>query len=85
MEIITYVTLNGENFNTNSLDYFIRRQEVKECWRRLYGKDFKTAVSLTLPCMREILYWGLVFEKAAAIKRNGRGRRILPFSIPFER
>lgn len=34
METITYLELNNQIFNQNSLDEFIRHQEVKECWRK---------------------------------------------------
>lgn len=47
MEAVTYVTLTVENFNSGSLDYFIRRQEVKECWRRVGGKLVLLPVSYT--------------------------------------
>lgn len=35
MENITYVELTTENFNANSLDEFIRHQEVKKSWRKI--------------------------------------------------
>lgn len=35
--MISYQKLNDVNFNINSLDDFIRRQEVTECWRRVDG------------------------------------------------
>lgn len=35
MTTITYSKLTNGNFNVNSLDGFIRRQEVKECWRKI--------------------------------------------------
>lgn len=34
MEII-YERLNSNNFNENSLDGFIRHQEIRECWRKV--------------------------------------------------
>lgn len=37
MNSITYLKLNKNNFNENSLDSFIRYQEVKECWRNVNG------------------------------------------------
>ncbi len=37
--IIKYVELTENNFNVNSLDGFIRRQKVSECWRR-DGEDY---------------------------------------------
>ena len=30
---IHYEILNGKNFNTYSLDHFVRHQRVRECWR----------------------------------------------------
>lgn len=38
MGSITYVKLTNENFNANSLDKFVRHQEVRECWRRINGE-----------------------------------------------
>lgn len=35
MEKITYVKLTTENFSANSLDDFIRHQEVKKSWRKI--------------------------------------------------
>ncbi len=37
MDEITYHPLTAENFNTLSLDGFVRRQQVRECWRRVDG------------------------------------------------
>ncbi|MGN1120529.1 MAG: GNAT family N-acetyltransferase [Oscillospiraceae bacterium] len=37
MTTITYSKLNVENFSVNSLDSFIRHQEVSECWRKIDG------------------------------------------------
>ena len=34
MNTITYLFLTEKNFNENSLDEFVRYQEVKECWRK---------------------------------------------------
>ena len=34
---ISYQRLSSDNFSVNSLDDFIRHQEVKECWRREEG------------------------------------------------
>jgi len=38
METITYLKLTRENFNSNSLDNFIRYQKVEECWRKINNK-----------------------------------------------
>lgn len=38
MERIDYQTITEENFSLTSLDGFIRRQEVTECWRRVDGQ-----------------------------------------------
>ncbi len=38
METISYKRLTKDNFCENSLDNFIRYQEVKECWRKIAGK-----------------------------------------------
>lgn len=35
MTAINFYELSKENFNANSLDDFIRHQEVKECWRKI--------------------------------------------------
>lgn len=35
MEKIKIVKLNGENFNETSLDYFILKQKVTRCWRKV--------------------------------------------------
>ena len=35
---ITYVPLTADNFSPRSLEKFIRRQHVKECWRRADGE-----------------------------------------------
>ncbi len=35
---ITYERLNSNNFNKNSLDDFIRHQEIRECWRKVDGQ-----------------------------------------------
>lgn len=37
MDRITYQTLTAKNFTPDSLDEFIRRQDVRECWRRVDG------------------------------------------------
>ncbi len=34
MNTITYLLLTEKNFHENSLDGFLRHQEVKECWRK---------------------------------------------------
>lgn len=36
--MISYQKLSDANFHENSLDDFIRRQEVTECWRRVDGE-----------------------------------------------
>ena len=36
--MIQYEKLNECNFGEHSLDHFIRRQEVQECWRRAAGQ-----------------------------------------------
>lgn len=38
MERITYCRITEKNFPLTSLDHFIRRQEVRECWRRVDGQ-----------------------------------------------
>ena len=35
---IHYEELNARNFNTHSLDHFVRYQEVNECWRNVEGQ-----------------------------------------------
>ena len=35
---IHYEKLNGKNFNTYSLDHFMRYQRVSECWRNVDGQ-----------------------------------------------
>ena len=52
MDRITYQPLTIKNFNLNSLDEFIRRQDVRECWRRADG-------SLTLLPIAYIEDWNL--------------------------
>ena len=37
MDEITFLPLTLENFGPSALDGFIRRQSVKECWRRVEG------------------------------------------------
>ena len=37
MADITYAPLTADNFNVFSLDKFIRRQHVRQCWRRVDG------------------------------------------------
>ncbi|MGN0643166.1 MAG: GNAT family N-acetyltransferase [Huintestinicola sp.] len=37
MTTIYYSKLSNENFSVNSLDKFIRHQEVTECWRKVNG------------------------------------------------
>ena len=36
--MIVYEKLSADNFNPHSLDGFVRRQEVRECWRRVEGQ-----------------------------------------------
>ena len=36
--VIHYEKLNGKNFNTYSLDHFVRHQRVSECWRNVDGQ-----------------------------------------------
>ena len=36
--IIHYERLNIKNFDTHSLDHFVRHQQVKECWREVEGE-----------------------------------------------
>lgn len=36
--MITYEKLSANNFSALSLDGFVRRQEVRECWRRVEGR-----------------------------------------------
>lgn len=38
MDSITFLKLTKDNFNINSLDEFIRHQEVRECWCRINGE-----------------------------------------------
>ena len=38
MNTITYQTITEENFSSTSLDGFIRRQEVRRCWRKRDGQ-----------------------------------------------
>jgi len=38
MDTITYDQISEENFSVSSLDGFIRRQEVRECWRKVDGQ-----------------------------------------------
>lgn len=46
---IHYEKLHAKNFNTYSLDHFVRHQRVSECWRNVEGQwklipiDFKEA------------------------------------------
>ena len=35
---IHYEKLNNKNFNTYSLDHFVRHQQVSECWRNVDGQ-----------------------------------------------
>lgn len=36
--IIHYEKLNSKNFNTYSLEHFVRYQQVSECWRNVDGQ-----------------------------------------------
>ena len=36
--VIHYEILNSKNFNTHSLNHFVRHQQVKECWRNVDGQ-----------------------------------------------
>lgn len=38
MESIVYESITPDNFSPASLDSFIRRQEVRECWRKVDGQ-----------------------------------------------
>ena len=40
MNTITYLLLTEQNFNENSLDDFLRHQEVKECWRKNSNNEY---------------------------------------------
>lgn len=40
MNTITYLFLTEENFNENSLDGFLRHQEVKKCWRKNCNNEY---------------------------------------------
>ena len=40
MNTITYLFLTEKNFNENSLDDFLRHQEVKECWRKNSNNEY---------------------------------------------
>ena len=35
---IHYEKLHAKNFNTYSLDHFVRHQRVSECWRNVEGQ-----------------------------------------------
>lgn len=39
--------LTNENFNAGSLDYFVRHQIVKECWRYVDGEWKLLPISFT--------------------------------------
>ena len=39
MPTIIFTKLSEENLHTDSLDGFVRHQEIKECWRKI-GNDF---------------------------------------------
>ena len=59
MDMITYQPLTVKNFNLYSLDHFIRRQDVKECWRRVDG-------TLTLLPIAYIEDWNLTERRETA-------------------
>ena len=59
MNQITYHPLADKNFNLYSLDNFVRRQDVKECWRRANG-------SLTLLPIAYIEDWTLEERRETA-------------------
>ena len=59
MDRITYQPLTIKNFNLNSLDEFIRRQDVRECLRRADG-------SLTLLPIAYIEDWNLQQRRETA-------------------
>lgn len=40
MNTITYLLLTEKNFDENSLDDFLRHQEVKECWRKNLNNEY---------------------------------------------
>ena len=40
MNTITYELLTDQNFNEDSLDDFLRHQEVKECWRKNSNNEY---------------------------------------------
>ena len=40
MNTITYLLLTEKNFNENSLDDFLRHQEVKEGWRKNSNNEY---------------------------------------------
>ena len=69
MDKTIYQTLTVKNFNLDSLDEFIRRQDVRECWRRADG-------SLTLLPIAYIEDWNLQQrrETAKEIQRTGSRR-----------
>lgn len=41
MKTIAYLFLTERNFNENSLDDFLRHQEVKECWRKNSNNEYE--------------------------------------------
>ncbi|MGN0696683.1 MAG: GNAT family N-acetyltransferase [Oscillospiraceae bacterium] len=57
MENISFEKLTENNFGENSLDGFIRHQEVKECWRRIDGEWTLLPIEFTeewdIPVLRE--------------------------------
>lgn len=47
MEDIVYARLTPENFGPNALDRFVRRQEVRSCWRRVEGRLALQSIAYT--------------------------------------
>ena len=47
MKAITYLVLKEKNFNENSLDDFLRYQEVKECWRKNSNNEHEAITTAT--------------------------------------
>ena len=82
METITYGKITEDNFSPASLDGFVRRQEVKECWRKADGRwkllpvayveDWdlpqrrRTAEQVLLALRQGGLAWGAWAEDAVA-------------------
>lgn len=64
MDELRYAPMTVENFGPNSLDKFIRRQHVKECWRRVDG-------ALVLRPVEYIEDWTLEERRDAAAQVLG--------------